>query len=179
MTVFKTIRGNAASKEPLSRSRDSHQPTMPLLAVENLHKRFGAGPPVVSGLDFGVEQGEIFALLGPSGCGKTTTLRILGGFERQDEGCVRFADRVLCGNGRHVPAEQRGIGLVFQDYALFPRLTVLGNVLFGLRPWKRSERRARALEVIRLVGLAGFEERYPRQLSGGQQQRVAIARTIA
>src|SRR5690606_28246254 len=179
MTVFKTIRGNAASKEPLSRSRDSHQPTMPLLAVENLHKRFGAGPPVVSGLDFEVEEGEIFALLGPSGCGRTTTLRILGGFEQLDEGCVRFEDKVLCAWGEHVPPERRGIGLVFQDYALFPHLSVLGNVLFGLKSWPRTQRRERAREVIKLVGLAGYEDRYPRELSGGQQQRVAIARSLA
>lgn len=152
---------------------------MPLLSVDNLHKRFGSGPPVVTGLDFEVEEGEIFALLGPSGCGKTTTLRIVGGFERQDDGCVRFADRVLCGSGHHVPAEQRGIGLVFQDYALFPHLTVLGNVLFGLRHWPKKERGLRAQEVIKLVGLSGYEDRYPRQLSGGQQQRVAIARTLA
>lgn len=152
---------------------------MPVLSVENLYKSFAGGPPVVSGLDFEVEDGEIFALLGPSGCGKTTTLRILGGFERQDQGCIRYADRVLCGDDRHVPAEQRGIGFVFQDYALFPHLSVLDNVLFGLRHWKRRERVPRAQEVIRLVGLSGFEDRLPRQLSGGQQQRVAIARTIA
>lgn len=152
---------------------------MPLLTVENLHKRFGDGPPVVSGLDFEIEEGEIFALLGPSGCGKTTTLRIVGGFERPDEGCVYFGDRVLCADETHVPAEQRGVGLVFQDYALFPHLTVLGNVLFGLKSWPRAKRRERAKEVIKLVGLAGYEDRYPRALSGGQQQRVAIARTLA
>lgn len=152
---------------------------MPILSVDNLQKRFGSGPPVVSGLDFEVEEGEIFALLGPSGCGKTTTLRILGGFERQDGGCVRFGGRVLCGDDDDVPAERRGIGLVFQDYALFPHLTVLKNVLFGLRNWSKSDRRKRAKDVIQMVGLSGFEDRYPRQLSGGQQQRVAIARTLA
>ena len=152
---------------------------MALLTVEDLQKRFGSGPPVVSGLDFEMHEGEIFALLGPSGCGKTTTLRILAGFEQQDGGCVRYGDRVLCGNGSHVAAEKRGIGLVFQDYALFPHLSVLENVKFGIRHWPKAKRLTRAEEVIRLVGLSGYEQRHPRQLSGGQQQRVAIARTLA
>ena len=152
---------------------------MALLTVEDLHKRFGSGPPVVSGLNFEMHEGEIFALLGPSGCGKTTTLRILAGFEQEDAGSVRYGDRVICGNGSHVAAEKRGIGLVFQDYALFPHLSVLENVKFGIRHWSKSKRQARAEEVIRLVGLSGYEQRHPRQLSGGQQQRVAIARTLA
>jgi iron(III) transport system ATP-binding protein len=153
--------------------------TMPLLSVEKISKRFGGGPPVVSGLDFEVEEGEIFALLGPSGCGKTTSLRVIAGFERADEGCVTFSGKSLCAPGMHMAAEERGIGVVFQDYALFPHLTVQQNVLFGLRSWPKSKRQDRVNDVLRLVGLSGFERRYPRELSGGQQQRVAIARTLA
>jgi iron(III) transport system ATP-binding protein len=153
---------------------------MPLLTARQLTKRFGpSAPPVVRSVDFDVEEGEIFALLGPSGCGKTTTLRLLAGFEKPDTGSIRFDDHQLAADGFHVPAEKRGIGLVFQDYALFPHLNVLENVNFGIRKWARKEREARAREVIRLVGLAGFEMRRPHELSGGQQQRVAIARTLA
>lgn len=151
-----------------------------LLTVRGLTKRFAAAaPPVVNGLEFAVEEGEIFALLGPSGCGKTTALRLAAGFEHADEGTVFVGRRQLVGPGVHVPAEQRGIGLVFQDYALFPHLSVLDNVAFGLRGLVRGERRRRALEVLKMVGLAGYEDRRPHELSGGQQQRVAIARTIA
>jgi iron(III) transport system ATP-binding protein len=152
---------------------------MSLLTVEHLSKRFAGGPPVVSGLGFEIEEGEIFALLGPSGCGKTTTLRIVAGFERADEGCVTFGGQTLCAPGRHMAAEERGIGVVFQDYALFPHLTVIQNVMFGLREGSRAERKERAEKVLRMVGLNGYERRHPRELSGGQQQRVAIARTLA
>ena len=151
-----------------------------ILRVDGLTKRFAPGaPPVVRDLGFVVEDGEIFALLGPSGCGKTTTLRLIAGFERPDAGRVEAGGQVLSGNGRYVPAERRNIGLVFQDYALFPHLTVLENVLFGLKDVPRAERRQRARDVIRRVGLKGYEDRAPHHLSGGQQQRVALARTIA
>jgi iron(III) transport system ATP-binding protein len=154
---------------------------MPLLTVHNLTKRFAPeAAPVVGALSFTVAEGEIFALLGPSGCGKTTTLRMLAGFETPDAGTITLGDQVLSeGPQRRVPPEQRGIGMVFQDYALFPHLSVLDNVRFGLQAWPRRERDARARDVLRLVGLAGFEQRRPHELSGGQQQRVAIARTLA
>ena len=149
-----------------------------LLTVMGLTKRF-SGPPVVDNLTFSVREGEIFALLGPSGCGKTTTLRLIAGFERPDAGDVRLGDRLLASARMHLPAEQRGIGLVFQDFALFPHLSVYDNVRFGLRSMAREAIDQRCREVIQLVGLTGFEKRMPHQLSGGQQQRVAIARTLA
>ena len=151
-----------------------------LLTVTGLTKRFApAAPPVVRELGFAVEEGEIFALLGPSGCGKTTTLRLVGGFERADAGRVVLGGTVLCAPDRHLPPERREVGLVFQDYALFPHLSVLENVAFGLRGLGRKERAVQAREALRLVGLAGYEDRAPHQLSGGQQQRVAIARSLA
>ncbi len=151
-----------------------------LLTVENLTKRFAPeAPPVVEAVDFAVDEGEIFALLGPSGCGKTTTLRLVAGFERAEAGLITLGGRQLTGTHAHVPPEQRGIGLVFQDYALFPHLSVLKNVAFGLRPLPRAERIARAREVLELVGLGGLEARAPHKLSGGQQQRVALARALA
>lgn len=151
-----------------------------LLTVIGLTKRFGvSAPPVVNNLTFAVREGEIFALLGPSGCGKTTTLRLIAGFEQPDAGEVHVGEDVLDQGRTHIPAEQRGVGLVFQDFALFPHLTVLENVCFGLRSMKRGTRGERCREVIKLVGLTGFEARYPHELSGGQQQRVAIARTLA
>jgi len=151
-----------------------------LLTVTGLTKRFSsAGPPVIDRLTFAVQRGEIFALLGPSGCGKTTSLRLMAGFERADDGHIVLDDRVLSGPHTHVPPERRGMGLVFQDYALFPHLSVVDNVTFGLRGQTKNEQREKALRALRLVGLQGFEERTPHELSGGQQQRVAIARSLA
>ena len=158
---------------------------MPLLSVSCLSKSFPSADgrpalPVVNGLSFEIEDGELFALLGPSGCGKTTTLRCIAGLEASDRGTVTLADRVLDHDGGpRVPPEKRGIGLVFQDYALFPHLSVGDHVAFGLRHLGRAERRERVAEVVRLVGLAGLEDRLPHALSGGQQQRVALARAVA
>ena len=121
----------------------------------------------------------IGCLLGPSGCGKTTLLRALAGFEPVQRGSIRLEGVELSRPGWTLPPEQRRIGLMFQDLALFPHLTVADNVAFGLRGWKSSERRARVIELLRLVGLADFAKRYSHQLSGGQQQRVALARALA
>jgi iron(III) transport system ATP-binding protein len=132
---------------------------------------------VVDDLSLSVRPGELITLLGPSGCGKTTTLRLIAGLERPDAGSVRIAGNEL--TDPFVPPERRGVGLVFQDYALFPHLSVLGNVLFGLAHLPRSQRRARAQETLAMVGLTVFEGRMPHQLSGGQQQRVALARALA
>jgi iron(III) transport system ATP-binding protein len=152
----------------------------PRLEVSGLSKRFADGAlPVVHGLSFEVRTGERFALLGPSGCGKTTALRLIAGFDRPDEGSVVIVGRKVEGDGIHVPPERRGVGVVFQDWALFPHLTVQGNVEFGLRGWKRAAARDRVAEVLRLVGLTGLEDRPPHALSGGQQQRVALARALA
>ena len=131
----------------------------------------------VAGASLTVESGELVALLGPSGCGKTTLLRIIAGFERPDAGEVRIGDRVVAGS-RWVAPEGRRVGMVFQDYALFPHLSVADNVAFGLAGGRRKHR-ARVDEVLALVGLDGYGDRFPHALSGGQQQRVAVARALA
>ncbi len=152
----------------------------PILTVTALEKRFSAhGPPVVHRLSFEVQQGEILALLGASGCGKTTILRLIAGLERPDAGEVRLNGAVIAGPGVHVPPEKRAVGLVFQDYALFPHLNVAENVAFGLHTIPPDERRKRCDRVVKMLGLNGYEKRRPEQLSGGQQQRVALARTLA
>ena len=149
----------------------------PLLTVESITKRF-ANTPVVKDVSFMVYPGEIFALLGPSGCGKTTTLRRIAGFEQADAGTISMAERSLASRNVHVPPESRGIGFVFQDYALFPHKNVLNNVAFGLRKVPKKTRHERALEVLEIVGMADLHERLPHHLSGGEQQRVALARSI-
>ena len=146
-----------------------------MIRLEGVTKRFGE-VSAVDGASLCVDRGEVVALLGPSGCGKTTLLRLVAGFERPDAGTVETAGRLVAGAGAWVPPEQRRIGMVFQDYALFPHLTVSENVGFGLARRARSERVAELLEV---VGLGGLGERFPHELSGGQQQRVALARALA
>ena len=145
------------------------------IAVENLTKRFGS-LAAVSDVSLAIEEGEMFTLLGPSGCGKTTLLRLLAGFYAPDAGEIRFGDRVV----NAVPAHERGIGMVFQNYALWPHMTVSENVSYGLKLRKVAspERAQRVRGVLERVGLEGLGERYPGQLSGGQQQRVALARAL-
>lgn len=152
------------------------KPQKVLLGVKRLRKHFPHGDtPAVERVSFDLGEGEMLALLGPSGCGKTTTLRMIGGFETPDEGTISLHEHDIT---RH-PPEARGIGFVFQDYALFPHLTVLDNVKFGLRKLSRPKADARAREMLALVGLVGLDTRKPHELSGGQQQRVALARTLA
>lgn len=125
-----------------------------------------------------VEQGEILSILGPSGCGKTTTLRLIAGFEKPDRGSIAIARKVVANESEWTPPEKRNVGMVFQDYALFPHLTVAQNIAFGLKDsGMDGEKRVR--EVLDMVGLTGLGERYPHELSGGQQQRVALARALA
>jgi iron(III) transport system ATP-binding protein len=133
----------------------------------------------VQGMSLMVMQGEVLVLLGPSGCGKTTTLRLIAGFEQPDAGTVRIAGRLAADRTRSTPPEQRGLGMVFQDYALFPHLTVAENVAFGLQRLPKRQRAGRVDEVLQMVGLGELAERYPHALSGGQQQRVALARALA
>lgn len=152
------------------------RPTKPLLEVDRLRKTFNrADGAAVERVSLSLGEGELLALLGPSGCGKTTTLRMIGGFESPDEGRVIFEDQDIT----TLPPEARGIGFVFQDYALFPHLTVLDNVKFGLRKLSRKEAQQRADEMLALVGLSELGKRRPHQISGGQQQRVALARALA
>ena len=123
------------------------------------------------------EEGRILALLGPSGCGKTTTLRLMAGFERPDEGKIRIGGRIVSSPTMVVPPEKRRLGMVFQEGALFPHLTVEQNVAYGLR--KDSDRADRIAGALELVGLSGMRRRLPHELSGGQQQRVALGRALA
>lgn len=151
-----------------------------LLTMNRVNKTFShRDGPVLREVSFSVEPGELFSLVGPSGCGKTTALRIVAGFERPDSGTVSLGERVLSGPRAHVAPEERGLGFVFQDYALFPHLSALDNVAFGLRKIPKAKARARALEALEMVHLAEAAHRYPAQLSGGQQQRVALARSLA
>lgn len=154
-----------------------------VLLLKDVTKQFEAQPqPAIDRVSMTLNQGELLGLLGPSGCGKTTLLRIIAGFEQLNSGAVTLAGRSVCGP-RWVPPEQRDVGIVFQDYALFPHLTVEKNVAFGLRHALRkagsAQIRRQTAEAIALVGLQGFEKRYPHELSGGQQQRVALARALA
>ncbi len=151
-----------------------------LLSIRSLEKRFAAGgPAIVDRISLDVEAGEIVGLLGPSGCGKTTTLRLIAGFERPDGGEIVLRGRSISSTRTHLPPEQRGVGLIFQDFALFPHLSVRENVSFGLRRASTDEREDRTASMMALLGLNGLEDRRPHELSGGQQQRVAVARTLA
>ena len=145
------------------------------ICVHGVHKRFGA-VEAVAGAELCAERGELVALLGPSGCGKTTLLRLVAGFERPDGGEILLDGRPVAANGTWVPPERRRVGMVFQDYALFPHLTIAENVGFGL---PRRERARRVPMLLALVDLCGLGKRYPHELSGGQQQRVALARALA
>jgi iron(III) transport system ATP-binding protein len=144
----------------------------------SVSKRYGP-VPAVRDVNLTVERGQILAVIGPSGCGKTTLLRLLAGFERPDQGCVEIGGRTMAGPGVCVPPERRQVGMVFQNYALFPHLSVADNVAYGLHRLPRDARAAQVRHVLRLVGLADQHARLPHELSGGQQQRVALARALA
>jgi iron(III) transport system ATP-binding protein len=148
----------------------------PLLSVSGLHKRYRPGDPLaVEDVGFSLGNGDILALLGPSGCGKTTTLRMIAGFETPDGGDIYLHGRRVT----QLPPQQRRIGIVFQDYALFPHMSLGDNVAFAMRHVAKAKRAAKAREWLDLVGLADLASRMPDELSGGQQQRVALARTLA
>lgn len=139
----------------------------------------GSDAPAISEFNLLVKPGEFVSILGRSGAGKTTALRVVAGFERVSSGYVRVGGQLVGSSFVHVPPDQRRIGLVFQDYALFPHLTVAKNVEFGLKGLPAEERRVRIAPVLKMVGMSGYESRYVHELSGGQQQRVAIARALA
>ncbi|MBT9597923.1 MAG: ABC transporter ATP-binding protein [Vitreoscilla sp.] len=147
--------------------------------VSVTYGRAGMAKPAVDAATLSLSRGQIGVLIGPSGCGKTSLLRAVAGLERVDGGSVRLGGELLSGGGSHVAPEDRGIGMVFQDYALFPHLSVADNIGFGLRHLPRGEREARVAEMLDLVGLGHAARRAPHQLSGGQQQRIALARALA
>jgi len=156
-----------------------------ILRLDAITKRYTPhGPPAVDGVSLGLCQGEILALLGPSGCGKTTLLRLIAGFEHPDQGTIYLGQQPVCGPC-WIPPERRDVGIVFQDYALFPHLTVAENVAYPLRIAKVPREdiaprvQGQTQESIALVGVTGFETSFPHELSGGQQQRVALARALA
>ena len=151
----------------------------PMLELENITCGYQPHVPTVRALSLQLQPGNILCLLGPSGCGKTTTLRAIAGFEHISAGEIRLQGQVLASASFHMPPEQRRVGMVFQEYALFPHMSVTDNVAFGLYHWQSSDRQSRVQTLLELVGLHGLEHRFPHELSGGQQQRVAIARALA
>jgi len=149
-----------------------------MLKVVDVDIAYGA-LRVVKQLGFGLADGEIGCLLGPSGCGKTTLLRAIAGFEPIRAGSIALGGEMVSRPGFVLPPEQRRVGMIFQDFAIFPHLSIEDNVAFGLRGWRRSERDKRVAGLLALVGLASYHDAYPHQLSGGQLQRVALARALA
>lgn len=148
------------------------------LRFENIARRF-AETPAVDGISFDVMPGEVVCLVGPSGCGKTTTLRIAAGVERPDSGLVHVGGQEVAGPGVFVPPEARSVGLMFQDYALFPHLDVAANVAFGINKLPRNQRESRVKQALERVRLGHLARAFPHELSGGEQQRVALARAFA
>ncbi len=148
-----------------------------VLEIDGIEKSYD-GTPVISDLSVSVRDGELLTLLGPSGCGKTTTLRLIAGLERPDDGAVRLDGNPVTGPN-FVPAERRDVGVVFQEFALFPHLSARENIAFGIKEQPEAERNARVEDLLELVGLSDHGEKSPDELSGGQQQRVALARSLA
>ena len=150
-----------------------------VLSLQAVGKSFEPGVPVLQDVSLGIDAGAMVCLLGPSGCGKTTLLRLIAGFEDPDAGAIHLGDRQVSVPGHVVAPEKRQIGMVFQDYALFPHMTVAQNIVFGLFRRPASHRERRLADLLKLVGLDDMARRYPHELSGGQQQRVALARALA
>ncbi len=159
-----------------------------ILRLDTVTRQFSKHlSPAVNQVSFTLQPGELLALLGESGCGKTTLLRLIAGFEQLQSGTIKLNGQVVAGQGQWIPPEHRDVGMVFQDYALFPHLTIARNIAFGLTQPRRSghpryspqKLREQVADAIALVSLQGLEDRYPHQLSGGQQQRVALARALA
>jgi iron(III) transport system ATP-binding protein len=153
-------------------------PTVPALVLDRIRQTYDS-VEAVDDVSFSLPHGEILALVGHSGSGKSTVLRVAAGLERPVSGRVIIDNREVCGERRFVPAEHRGVGLMFQDYALFPHMTVLGNVRFGLGKFNRREADRIAREALENIGIAALADEYPHKLSGGEQQRVALARALA
>ena len=150
----------------------------PILVCENISKNYQS-TVAVNNLSISVSKGEIISILGSSGCGKTTLLRLIAGFEKLDSGQIKLKNTSVSSTKKHVQPENRNIGMVFQEYSLFPHMNVAQNITFGLKGYSKPNQQTRLKEVLELIHLNGFEDRYPNELSGGQQQRIALARTLA
>ncbi|MBU8880846.1 ABC transporter ATP-binding protein [Bacillus sp. FJAT-29790] len=153
---------------------------MKIVEIQNLTFSFGrSGTPIIEDFSFSMNTGEIVGVLGQSGSGKSTLLRLISGLEIPRKGTIEIAGSPVVNEGLFIQPEDRGVGMVFQDYALFPHMSVKENILFGLSRMPRKERKPRLKEMLELVKMEEFENRYPHELSGGQQQRVALARALA
>ena len=168
----------AAMAQRAPQSNGETETAGPVLRIDDIVHRYGANI-AVAGVSLSIAPGEVVALVGPSGCGKTTMLRLCAGVETLQEGAIAIAGQTVARPGASLPPEHRGVGFVFQDFALFPHLRVIDNVAFGLDRVPSAQRRQRALAVLEQVGMAAHAQKYPHQLSGGQQQRVALARALA
>lgn len=153
---------------------------MSYVAIEHITFRFAGGQPaVINELSFTMSRGEIVGILGASGSGKSTLLRLIAGLEMPESGSISIDGCLMVDERTFMEPEQRGVGMVFQDYALFPNMTVADNIVFGLHKLKKSMRRMRLEQMLELVQMKEYAKRYPHELSGGQQQRVALARALA
>ncbi|MEE9204500.1 MAG: ABC transporter ATP-binding protein, partial [Nitrospirales bacterium] len=174
-----SIDQSAQGREASAGGRTNRSSHKPVLELRHVTCAYEVGEAAISDISFSLFKGEILCLLGPSGCGKTTTLRAIAGFEAVASGEVYLEGQLASEPGLLVPTERRRVGMVFQEYALFPHLRVVENVAFGLHALPSARRAAQVESMIELVGLTGLEQRYPHELSGGQQQRVALARALA
>ncbi|MGE0645469.1 MAG: ABC transporter ATP-binding protein [Nitrospira sp.] len=163
---------------PSDKTGDLSRPSSSILELRSVSCAYDPSRPAIQDISFSICEGEILCLLGPSGCGKTTTLRAVAGLEPVCSGQIVLSDRLVSSASDTVPTEERRVGMVFQEYALFPHLRVADNIAFGLHHLSRAERSCRVQEMLRLTGLDGLERRYPHELSGGQQQRVALSRAL-
>ncbi|WP_107839122.1 ABC transporter ATP-binding protein [Metasolibacillus meyeri] len=153
---------------------------MSYVVIEHLTFRFaGRQPAVINELSFTMSKGEIVGILGASGSGKSTLLRLIAGLEMPERGSITINEQIIVDNRIFIEPEKRGVGMVFQDYALFPNMTIADNIVFGLHKLKKSMRCARLEQMLELVQMKDYANRYPHELSGGQQQRIALARALA
>lgn len=150
-----------------------------MIKLKNISFAYNSKQLILDDVSLTLESNQVLGLVGPSGGGKSTLLRIIAGLESPNQGCITINDREIVSDGTFVKAEHRNIGMVFQDYALFPHMTVKKNILYGLSHMNKSEKLKRLDEVLALIEMTEYQNRYPHQLSGGQQQRVALARAIA
>jgi iron(III) transport system ATP-binding protein len=152
---------------------------MTFVEIQNLTFSYSSSVEIIDDFSFSMDKGEIVGILGPSGRGKSTLLRIIAGLETPSRGVITISGKTIVDSAVFIPPETRGVGMVFQDYALFPHLTAAKNIEFGLHRLSAADRAKRLEEMLELVQLKGYEKRYPHELSGGQQQRVALARALA